>query len=407
MRGTTGGKVLLVGWLFAGDSLAQTDQDAGGATRSPPDAGVSGSQPLPGLPLLPVIEASPEPKPVAAARGKKGKDRTNKSTLVEPLWEQQNRLQSVAQRYVQLLFAQRFDEALLLQEEVGGRRPDLPGLRTAILTALGVHGAATRIEQGLTTFTGAELTTFYFLVTLNDKTDLGVRVALDHWGNVSGAGIGADLVAAARKRYDRSDGMRPKTALSLPFAGEWTASNATLGPGNGHYLNANQRFAIDFGVTEEGEGGKRRSHRDKGTKNLDYLAYGRDILAPADGLVVQAVDGVPDNVPGQVDVYFRLGNTLVLSFENGEYAVLSHLLPGSLRVRQGDRVQRGQVIAKCGNSGNSTAPHLHFQLNDGPLMSYASTLPAYFRQVKRNGVRMADVLPQSGDRLESAVSQGP
>jgi murein DD-endopeptidase MepM/ murein hydrolase activator NlpD len=79
-------------------------------------------------------------------------------------------------------------------------------------------------------------------------------------------------------------------------------------------------------------------------------------------------------------------------------------MSGSVRVRPGDRVQRGQVLAKCGNSGNSTAPHLHFQLTDAPLITYSTSLPAYFHNVKRNGSVANDVLPQSGDRLENVVS---
>jgi murein DD-endopeptidase MepM/ murein hydrolase activator NlpD len=70
-----------------------------------------------------------------------------------------------------------------------------------------------------------------------------------------------------------------------------------------------------------------------------------------------------------------------------------------MQVRPGDRVTRGQVVAKCGNSGNSTSPHLHFQLTDGPLISHAASMPAYFSDIIKDGSREALVLPQSGDRL--------
>ena len=59
------------------------------------------------------------------------------------------------------------------------------------------------------------------------------------------------------------------------------------------------------------------------------------------------------------------------------------------------------MLGKCGNSGNSTGPHLHFQLTDGPLITYSTSLPAYFHNVRRNGTQLSDVLPQSGDRLEN------
>jgi murein DD-endopeptidase MepM/ murein hydrolase activator NlpD len=302
--------------------------------------------------------------------------------------------------------SRRFDEARLLHEEEGGRRPDWASLRAAAASFIDIHGAPRTIEQSLTTFSGAELTTFFFTAIFPDGSELPLRVALDHWGHISGAGVGGEVIPAAKQRYDRHDLYKTRTVLSLPFHGSWMASNATLAPGNGHYLNANQRFAVDFFIVSEVEPGKNKSHRDHGKQNIDYFAYGQDVLAPADGVVVQVVDGVPDNAPGQTDVYYRLGNSIVLSFENGEYAYLCHLMPGSSRVRPGDRVLRGQVLAKCGNSGNSTGPHLHFQLTDGPLISHAASLPAYFRDVYRNGVLVPDALPQSGDRMENAPQAG-
>jgi hypothetical protein len=70
-----------------------------------------------------------------------------------------------------------------------------------------------------------------------------------------------------------------------------------------------------------------------------------------------------------------------------------------MQVRVGDKITRGQVVAKCGNSGNSTVPHLHFQLTDGPLVSHSASLPAYFSGVLKDGAQQASVLPLSGDRL--------
>lgn len=356
-----------------------------------------------------MIEPPSPPLPALARRTKpvRGKPTKPSGPASEQLLEHQNPLQGVARRYAQLLLSRRFDEAFLMHEEAGGRRPNWASLRGAASSFLDAHGGPTAIEQSITMNIGAELTTFFFTARFSDGAELPLRISLDYWGHVSGAAVGSEIVPAMRQRYDRNDAYKTRTVLSLPFAGVWTASNATLGPGNGHYLNANQRFAIDFFITDEGEPGKRKSSRPPGKANTDYFSFGQDILAPSDGIVVQAVDGIPDNTPGQVDVYYRLGNTVVLSFENGEFAYLSHLMMGSVRVRPGDRVQRGQVLAKCGNSGNSTAPHLHFQLTDGPLITYSTSLPAYFRGVKRNGGPANDVLPQSGDRLENAQASRP
>jgi len=378
----------------------------GGASAASTDAGAAS----PPLPLPPLSEAPATPGPGAASR--RGKIRGAKSgkpqraSFPDVILEAQNQLQGIARRYAQLLVSRRFDEARQMHEEEGGRRPDWASLRAAISAFLDVHGAPRSVEQNLVTYSGAELTTFFFTALFADSSELPIRVAVDHWGHVAGAGVGSEVIPAQKKRYDRNDAYKTRTVMSLPFAGEWTASNATLAPGNGHYLNANQRFAIDFFITSEVEPGKRKSYRDSGKQNTDYFAYGQDVLAPADAVVVQVVDGVPDNAPGQTDVYYRLGNTVVLSFENGEYAYLCHLMPGSMRVRPGDRVQRGQVLAKCGNSGNSTGPHLHFQLTDGPQISHAASLPAYFRNVRKNGALLLEALPQSGDRLANGESQG-
>ncbi|HNN93079.1 MAG TPA: M23 family metallopeptidase [Pseudomonadota bacterium] len=413
----------LFGLQLASGRLAAAAGDAGGVVDAGPtvDAGGSssdaGSRPDGGTsdggasavaggpppPMPPIIEPPSPPLPALARRAKVVRGKPGKPTSPAPdvHLENQNLLQGVARRYAQLLLSRRFDEAFLMHEEAGGRRPNWTSLRGSTQSFLDAHGPPTTIEQSITVNIGAELTTFYFTARFSDGAELPLRIALDYWGHVSGAGVGSEIIPAMRQRYDRNDGYKTRTVLSLPFAGVWTASNATLGPGNGHYLNANQRFAIDFFITEELEPGKRKASRPPGKQNSDYFAFGQDVLAPADAVVVQVVDGIPDNPPGQVDVYYRLGNTVVLSFENGEFAYLCHLMSGSLRVRPGDRVTRGQVLGKCGNSGNSTGPHLHFQLTDGPLITYSTSLPAYFHNVRRNGTQLTDVLPQSGDRLEN------
>jgi murein DD-endopeptidase MepM/ murein hydrolase activator NlpD len=88
-------------------------------------------------------------------------------------------------------------------------------------------------------------------------------------------------------------------------------------------------------------------------------------------------DSIPENVPGGRAVAITLitvaGNHIVVDIGNGHFAFYAHLKPGSLRVRVGDRVKRGQVLGLVGNSGNSTEPHLHFHISDG-LAPGTSTL---------------------------------
>jgi murein DD-endopeptidase MepM/ murein hydrolase activator NlpD len=392
----------------AADAGMRPDAASSAGSASPP-AAPTGAPPEAGEPAPPPLpQLKEEPSSPATAAGPGGKKyRRAKTPRVKPvktvptdvILESQNHSLAIARRYAQLLSSGRYDEARLMHEEEGGRRPDWTALRAAVRAHNEVHGTPVDIEQHLVTWTGAELLTFFFTAHYKDGSELPMRVAIDHHGNVSGAGVGSELIPATKKRYDRYDNYKTRNVLSLPFYGSWMVSNATPGAGNGHYLNANQRFAIDFYIVDEVEPGKRRSHRDRGRQNIDYFAYGQDVLAPADGTVVMVVDGIPDNNPGQVDIYYRLGNSVVINLGNGEFAHLCHLQNGSPQVRIGDKVTRGQVVAKCGNSGNSTSPHLHFQLTDGPLISHAASLPAYFSGIIKDGIRQPSVLPQSGDRL--------
>jgi murein DD-endopeptidase MepM/ murein hydrolase activator NlpD len=92
----------------------------------------------------------------------------------------------------------------------------------------------------------------------------------------------------------------------------------------------------------------------------------------ADGIVAATKDSIPENVPGAnsraVPITLETvgGNHVIVDMGNGRYAFYAHLQPGSLRVKKGDRVRRGQVLGLVGNSGNSTEPHLHFHLSDSP-----------------------------------------
>ena len=116
-------------------------------------------------------------------------------------------------------------------------------------------------------------------------------------------------------------------------------------------------------------------------KNEEFLAWGKDALAVADGRVVQIKDGLPENVGGPmaravpVDLETVAGNHVVIEIAPAQYAFYAHLQPGSLRVRVGDRVRRGQVVGLVGNSGNSTEPHLHFHIVDA-IAPGTSTLGA-------------------------------
>ena len=176
-------------------------------------------------------------------------------------------------------------------------------------------------------------------------------------------------------------------ALIAPplHGGNWLAANgpdATSGhrralvPVDGTPAIA-QRFAIDWLIVDDSG----RTHVGDALKNESYFAEGRDALAVADGVVAATKDGIPENVPGitsrAVPITLETvgGNHVIVDIGRGRYAFYAHLKPGSLRVRPGDRVRRGQVLGLVGNSGNSTEPHLHFHVMDGTSPLGAEGVP--------------------------------
>ncbi len=180
-----------------------------------------------------------------------------------------------------------------------------------------------------------------------------------------------------------------KTAFRLPFEGEWTVfwGGRTLEQ-NYHAANASQRFAMDLLVFKEG-----KSHAGDGKRCEDYFAWGRKILAPADGKVVAAVDGQDDATPGvmmQPGTGNPAGNHVVLDHGNGEFSLLAHFRKGSLRVKAGDTVKAGQYLGLCGNSGNTSEPHLHIHLQTGPDFPGATEgLPMAFTDFLADGKPVA------------------
>jgi hypothetical protein len=146
-----------------------------------------------------------------------------------------------------------------------------------------------------------------------------------------------------------------------------------------------QRYATDW--VKFGQDG--RLFREKVSQNEDWYTYGEAVLAVADGTVTEIVEGVPDNTPPEVTTLMTpktvAGNYIILNIGNSRYAVYGHLKPGSIRFKNGQRVNRGEILAQVGNSGNSTGPHLHFQIANGPF-TVAEGLPFTFNVYRQLGV---------------------
>lgn len=223
--------------------------------------------------------------------------------------------------------------------------------------------------------------------------------------------------------------MRNPVIVGFPLRGEWLSPNT---PGTNipsHGTNRlGTRYAYDFiqvDWTRRGNPAYRVSlprYLLFGVRLRDYYCWGQEIYAPCDGIVAAARDGYAERQktnlladmlnayknahyfdPGKDDVQSIAGNYIIIKHSETIYAAVCHLQTGSIRVSVGDTVAKGDVIGKIGHSGNSFAPHLHFQLMDSSDISAANGVPCAFEEyeVFRNGTwkKITNGIPTSKDRI--------
>jgi hypothetical protein len=151
--------------------------------------------------------------------------------------------------------------------------------------------------------------------------------------------------------------------VGSPLAQEWWVGHGGRAELiNYHHTASMQRNAVD--IMQLGEGG---IHRPGRTDLPSYYIYDQPVLAPAEGTVTYLLDGRPDQQIGSVDERYPSGNQLVVDIGGGRYLMMGHLRQGSITVNVGERVREGQQIARVGNSGNTSAPHIHIQAQTLPI----------------------------------------
>lgn len=167
---------------------------------------------------------------------------------------------------------------------------------------------------------------------------------------------------------------------SLPFQGSWTVVNGGVTQKDSHSWDIqNQRYAYDF-IIMDADG---KSVNGDETLPESYYCYGKDILAPADGVVTEVNDGNPNSKittdrKDSCAAHDLRGNYVLIRHEKEEYSLLAHLKPNSIIVSVGQQVARGEKIAQCGNAGNTSEPHLHFQIQAGTSFYSSPGLPIEF-----------------------------
>lgn len=188
----------------------------------------------------------------------------------------------------------------------------------------------------------------------------------------------------------------PGLALKLPLAGKvwvwdghdllshhrrWDYTHPAIA-GFGFHHNA-MRYSYDLVLVDD----QGRMAVGDDTKNENFVAWGAPIRVPADGVVVEVQNSVPDNrqfdpsvLASNINLVF--GNYVVIKHKEGLYSVLGHVKQGSVTVKAGDRVTRGQVVAAVGASGSAMFPHLHYQLQDGPTVD-SEGVPSRFSDISK------------------------
>ena len=254
-------------------------------------------------------------------------------------------------------------------------------------------GSSNGVKESKIIGPGRRAVVFLWIELGLDKLGLDIRPpsTLSHRlvcaAGAPGEGVGSATAESTLEDFQLPVSQDAVPVISSPFdGGTWVAGD---GPANdsGHrrsisaidgQIHIAQRFAADW--VKVGSNGD--SHHDGTTRNENWWGYGEPIHAVADGEVTQVLDGIPENtprvLPKQVTLDNIVGNFVILRIAPNRYVTYAHLQTGSIKVAVHDHVTCGTVIARLGNTGQATAPHLHFQVTDGDAVLQSEGVPFIF-----------------------------
>lgn len=188
--------------------------------------------------------------------------------------------------------------------------------------------------------------------------------------------------------------------IGLPVSGEWSISQAH----NGEYTHQDKwKHAWDFVITQK-DG---KQYKGEGNYVADYLCYEKNVVAAQDGFVQEIVDGITDNIIGEINIRNNWGNTIIIKHSEYLYSKYSHLKKDSILVKKGDWVRKGQLIAKVGNTGRSPYPHLHFQLQQTPYIGSETIEYPFASYLTKSDEGILKLhlyeCPKQNDRLQKTI----
>ena len=226
--------------------------------------------------------------------------------------------------------------------------------------------------------------------TTFDNAVLGMTITLNPKNEIAGL--------LFKPYTEAKEIIRNNTKMKLPFKGEWSVTwGGDTKEQNYHVESVAQKNAFDFLIYDE----KGLTHKGTGEANEDYYAFGKELYAPCDGEVVLVVDGIKDNIPGVLNPIYIPGNTVIIKTANGEFVFFAHFKQHSIVVKQGQKVIQGEVLGLCGNSGNSSEPHLHFHIQNVEDMNIATGVKCYFERIMVNGINKTDYSPIKNEKISN------
>lgn len=267
----------------------------------------------------------------------------------------------------------------------------LPSPRSYVIAALGVSLAAILSEAVSVFWAAVALPVHalpYNLVTMLFLYVLGL--AGNRWlarNPQSSPEKTLDLELTAKLRYQSSG-----RTIALPFTGSWKVWQGFEGQWTHQGI---WRYAYDFLIVDD----RGQTYSGSGLHLTDYYTFQKPVLSPIRGWVVQVVRDLPDCEISNVDANNNWGNYLVLYDDRGFYVEISHFAENSIVVDRGDRIERGSLLGRCGNSGYSPQPHIHIQVQLTPEVG-AATVPFSFANLLVDGEFHAEIAPATDSILE-------